>query len=60
MMEKKKAIQTADLQHLLISRVDAIGDVVLTLPLVGLLKAIHPQLRVTFLGRRYTRAILEV
>ncbi|MEJ2681605.1 MAG: glycosyltransferase family 9 protein [Gammaproteobacteria bacterium] len=46
-------------QHLLISRVDAIGDVVLTLPLLGLLKQAHPQMRVTFLGRGYTRAVLE-
>lgn len=45
--------------HFLISRTDRIGDVMLTLPLVGALKALlPPPVRVTFLGARYTRAVV--
>lgn len=44
--------------HVLISRPDAIGDMVLTLPLAGALKAAHPGIRITVLGRNYTRAIV--
>ena len=44
---------------LLISRTDGIGDVVLTLPLAGLIKAQHPDLHIAFLGQPYTRAVIE-
>src|SRR5689334_1274302 len=44
--------------RVLVSRTDRIGDVVLTLPLCGLLKA-RRDARVIFLGRRYTRPVLE-
>ena len=44
---------------LLISRTDAIGDVVLSLPLLGLLKQYHPELTLLFLGRDYTLPILQ-
>ncbi len=43
----------------LISRTDKIGDVVLTLPLAGWLKAKHPQCEVYFLGRTYTKSVIE-
>lgn len=46
------------IRHLLVSRVDAIGDVILTLPLLGLLKKMHPNLQISFLGRTYTQSIL--
>lgn len=46
------------ISHILISRVDAIGDVILTLPLLGLLKKMHPNLKISFLGRTYTESIL--
>ncbi len=42
----------------LISRPDAIGDVVLTLPMAGWLKAQRPGCRVVFLGRAYTAAVV--
>ena len=42
---------------ILVSRVDRIGDVVLTLPLCGLLKA-RTGARVVFLARRYTRDVV--
>lgn len=41
----------------LISRTDAIGDVVLTLPVAGWLKQQHPGCRVVLIGRRYTAAV---
>lgn len=45
--------------HFLLSRTDRIGDVMLTLPLAGVLKALlPPPVRVTFLGASYTRAVV--
>lgn len=42
---------------MLISRRDAIGDVILALPLCGIIKRVYPQCKITFLGRTYTRSI---
>jgi heptosyltransferase-3 len=47
------------LNHLLISRTDAIGDVVLTLPMAGYLKSLYPNARVSFLGRTYTGPVIK-
>lgn len=47
------------IKKLLISRTDSIGDVVLTLPLAGLIKAQHPDMHIAFLGQSYTRAVIE-
>ena len=44
-------------QTFIISRADAIGDVVLTLPVGGWLKQAFPGCRVVLLGRAYTRAV---
>ncbi len=46
--------------HILLSRTDSIGDVVLTLPLAGLLKEKYPGCKISFLGRSYTQAIIEL
>lgn len=46
-------------EHIILSRTDSIGDVMLTLPLAGLLKQQFPEVRITFLGRDYTCAVLE-
>jgi heptosyltransferase-3 len=46
-------------QHILISRTDAIGDVVLTLPLCGYLKSIYPDIKISFLGRTYTEPVIK-
>lgn len=46
-------------EHILLSRTDSIGDVMLTLPLAGLLKQRFPGMRITFLGRRYTAPVLR-
>ncbi|MVN76657.1 glycosyl transferase family 9 [Hymenobacter sp. HMF4947] len=44
-------------QTFLVSRTDAIGDVVLTLPVGGQLKQLFPSCRVVFIGRSYTAAV---
>lgn len=41
----------------LVSRTDAIGDVVLTLPVAGWLKRQYPGCRVVLIGRAYTAAV---
>ena len=42
----------------IISRTDAIGDVVLTLPVAGVLRALYPSARILFLGRSYTKEVI--
>ncbi len=44
---------------IVLSRADSIGDVMLTLPLAGLLKERFPGVRIIFLGRRYTLPVLR-
>ena len=46
------------MERILISRTDAIGDVVLTLPLCGALKKYLPKVEVLFLGRTYTKEVI--
>lgn len=46
-------------KRLLISRTDSIGDVLLTLPLAGLIKARYPEMHIAFLGQSYTRPVIE-
>jgi heptosyltransferase III len=48
-----------NVKHILISRIDNIGDVLLTLPMAGILKKYFPNVKITFLGRDYVRAIIE-
>ncbi len=43
----------------LISRTDSIGDVVLTLPILHALKQKYPDSKIIFLGKGYTKSILE-
>lgn len=43
---------------IILSRTDSIGDVVLTLPMAGLLKKYFPACRVLFLGRTYTSEVI--
>jgi heptosyltransferase III len=47
------------LKHIIISRIDAIGDVILTLPVAGYLKQLFPEIKITFLGNTYTEPILK-
>lgn len=46
-------------KHVLISRTDSIGDVMLTLPLVAWLKERYPTCTITFLCRHYTEKIVS-
>jgi ADP-heptose:LPS heptosyltransferase len=43
----------------IISRVDAIGDVVLTLPVAGVLRELYPQSRILFLGSNYAQEVIK-
>lgn len=45
---------------IIISRTDSIGDVVLTLPMAGIIKAKYPDCRIIFLGRNYTRDVVAL
>lgn len=45
---------------IIISRTDSIGDVVLTLPLAGIIKTYIPQCKLVFLGRNYTKDIIAL
>jgi ADP-heptose:LPS heptosyltransferase len=46
-------------QHILISRTDAIGDVVLTLPMAAYIKELIPGTVISFLGRTYTQPVIN-
>jgi len=47
------------LKSIILSRTDSIGDVILTLPMAGVLKKYIPGCRVIFLGKSYTRPVIE-
>lgn len=47
-------------KHIIISRTDSIGDVMLTLPMAGVLKEVMQDCKITFLGRAYTRDIIAL
>lgn len=44
---------------IIISRTDSIGDVMLTLPICAWLKEIWPDMHIIFLGKGYTKSIVE-
>lgn len=46
--------------NILLSRTDSIGDVVLTLPMAGVIKKHFPHCRIFFLGRTYTKSVIEL
>jgi ADP-heptose:LPS heptosyltransferase len=46
--------------HILISRTDNIGDVVLTLPMAARLKALNPSFKISFLCRAYAAPIVRM
>ena len=45
--------------RIILSRTDSIGDVILTLPMAGILKEKFPGCKVIFLGRNYSRPLVE-
>ena len=47
------------INRLLLSRTDNIGDVILTLPLSIWWKKKYPESKILFLGKEYTRAVIE-
>ncbi len=47
------------MKSIILSRIDSIGDVILTLPMAGVLKKYIPGCRIIFLGKSYTRPIIE-
>jgi heptosyltransferase III len=47
-----------NIQSVIISRTDNLGDVALTLPLCGILKSIYPKIKISFLGKAYTKPLI--
>ena len=47
------------MKRILLSRTDSIGDVVLTLPMAGVLKQCLPGTEIFFLGSSYTKPVVE-
>lgn len=47
-------------KRLIISRTDSIGDVILTLPMAGIIKEKYPNCKIYFLGKTYTKSIIEL
>lgn len=45
-------------KHIIISRTDSIGDVILTLPMASYLKTLFPSCKISFLGRNYTKDVI--
>ena len=51
---KKKPVK-----GIILSRTDSIGDVILSLPMAGVLKELYPETKLIFLGKNYTREIIH-
>ena len=47
------------MENIIISRIDSLGDVVLTLPVAGVLKELYPGSKITFLGSHYTKPLVD-
>jgi heptosyltransferase-3 len=50
--------EKTELSSVIISRTDSIGDVMLTLPICGIIRKAFPLCKIIFLGRSYTRQII--
>ena len=48
-----------DIQRIIISRTDSIGDVILTLPMCAWLKSQFPTCTLIFLGKAYTKPVVD-
>ena len=46
--------------HIAVARTDSIGDVMLTLPLLHVLRENFPEAKISFIGRTYTQPIVEL
>ncbi len=49
-----------NINHIAVCRTDSIGDVVLTLPLLQVLKKQFPHAKLSFIGRTYTQPIVQL
>jgi ADP-heptose:LPS heptosyltransferase len=58
-MSTQTTIFTGMATTFIISRTDAIGDVVLTLPVAGVLRSLYPSSFIYFLGRSYTEEVVK-
>lgn len=50
----------SDPKTIILSRTDAIGDVILSLPLAGILKSKFPECQIYFFGRSYTKPVISL
>ncbi|MDH4198945.1 MAG: glycosyltransferase family 9 protein [Spirochaetia bacterium] len=48
-----------NIKRIIISRTDAIGDVILTLPICGIIKNKFPDAKIIYLGRTYTESVIK-
>lgn len=48
-----------EVRRIILSRTDNLGDVVLTLPLAGILKSYMKDVKIYFIGKAYTRPLIE-
>jgi len=46
-------------KRIIISRTDNLGDVILTLPMAGILKQRFPDSTIIFLGKKYTKPLVD-
>lgn len=49
-----------NIKTIIISRTDSIGDVVLTLPMAGIIKQYFPESKIIFLAKTYTKPVVEL
>ncbi|MFK5856532.1 MAG: glycosyltransferase family 9 protein, partial [Bacteroidota bacterium] len=47
------------IKRIILSRVDSLGDVILSLPVAGAIKKSDPSIKVLFVGRTYSESIIE-
>lgn len=55
----KKNALSRKIDHICISRTDSLGDVMLTLPLAGVLKKEFSHIKISFLGKNYTEPLVN-
>lgn len=49
-----------DLKRIILSRTDNLGDVVLTLPMAGVIKKYLPDAEIIFIGKKYTEPVIRL
>ncbi len=47
------------MKKVIVSRLDNIGDVILTLPLIAHIRSIYPDASITYIAKRYSKAVLD-